>query len=227
MRDLTLLYYTSGLAEEHFLKRIRRHLVEVSGIGLPIVSVSQIPLDFGESICVGNLGKSLFNIYWQVYVGAQRVKTQYTACVEDDCLYTSEHFLYRPKKVFAYNTNKWTINPHRFSYRTRTGMCMGIHPTDLLVKTLRLRFEKYPPKVDGSHLLRENLAGFGEPGKCEDRLGLPFVGMEIFRTKEPLLTFNHRPSLGGVRKMMNGDIFRDELSIWGRASNLWKEYVEE
>jgi hypothetical protein len=224
MNDLTLLYYTSGLAEDYFLKKIRKHLVEVSGKNLPIVSVSQIPLDFGDSIYVGNLGKSIYNIYWQIYLGVQKIKTRYVACCEDDSLYTQEHFSFRPEKLFAFNTNRWTVNQFRYSYRTRTGMCMCIAPTDLLVNTLRLRFEKYPPLDDKSHLKEENLIGFGEPGKSEHKLGLPVIGLEIFRTKEPTLTFNHRPSLGGVRRMMQGDIFKDEIAIWGKASDLWKEY---
>ncbi len=210
MNDITLLYYTSNRVEERFGQNVRNHLLSLFPDGVQIVSISHELMDFGENIHVPGLIPSICNIYKQILIGAKVAKTKYIACVEDDALYNEDHFKYRPSEdIFAYNTNRWQVNPNLFFYRERVNMCMCIASTDLMIKTLELRFEKYPESE------------MGEPGKTEQQFDLPQVKMETFCTKIPTLTFNHRPSIGGVRKLMSKDILRNELPDWGIASELW------
>jgi hypothetical protein len=219
--DITLLVYTANLTSGHFARSIREHLATVSGEGLPIVSVSQIPIDFGENICVGNIGCSVYNIYRQILIGAKAVKTKYLACCEDDCLYNKEHFAHVPEDdTFSYNINRWSVDRSGIYYhRNRIGMWMGIAPTKLMVETLETRFAKYPIP-----LKREESKGWGEPGRFEKYLSLPLVKYRLFNTLNPILTFNHRPSFGGVRKVLPTDIIEKSLPMWGDASELWKKF---
>ena len=222
MKDITLLYYTANVAPDNFTKNIRKHLLSWLPKEIPIISVSQKPIDFGYNICVGEIGQSIYNIYKQILVGAFKITTGYTAMCEDDSLYNLEHFNYRPKSdTFAYNQNRLNVHKDIFFYRRRAGMCMCIVPTQLLIETLKRRFAEYPERPDGSHFRKENLVGFGEPGRCELKLGLPSVLMETFMTGTPTVTFSHKDGVGGIRKIMSSDVVVAEDPYWGKAADLW------
>jgi hypothetical protein len=221
MKDLTLIYYTSNKISDHFANMVRYHLWKHSSKkSIPIISVSQEPIGFGDNICVGDIGLSFWNIYHQILIGAKEAKTKYVACCEDDSLYTYEHFKYRPNDdEFAYNTSRWNVQPDLFYFRrNRPGMCMCIAPTELMVKTLETRFEKYP--ADPYQSIKK-MKYFGEPGRYETELELPVVKRVHFNSDPPGLTFNHRQGLGGMRKLLKTDLLKDEIPFWGKASDLW------
>lgn len=226
MMDLTLLYYTANVIPEPFAKRIRSHLCAVAGPGLRIISVSQKPLeiDFGHNICVGDIGRSTYNIYKQILIGAKEARTDYVACCEDDSLYTNEHFSYRPPlDTFAYNVNRWNLDQSGvFFKRNRAGMCMCIAPRKLLIQTLEERFAKFPE----CPVQREDLRGFGEPGRYEHLLGLTPVKMETFQTTLSTITISHHTGLGGRRKILPNDEVTDKIEFWGYAKDVWKRFVE-
>ena len=193
--DLTLLYYTSNRISEHFREKVLSQLRYAAGKEVPIISVSQKPLDFGENICVGNIGRSLQNIYKQVFEGAKRVKTEYVALVEDDCLYVPEHFHYRPKDCFAYNLNRWCLHQdlRLFSYRKRPILSQCIAPTKLLIECLEPRMKIDVPKKYS-----------GEMGLFEGKLGLKEYPYETFETKEPNEVICHNKNTVG-RKYIGKD----------------------
>jgi hypothetical protein len=95
MDDLTVVYYTSNRDDPGFDGRIRATLSETMGT-LPLVSVSQQPLDFGHNICVGNVGVSGHNIFRQYQIGVESATTRYVCPAEADMLYPPEYFQYRP-----------------------------------------------------------------------------------------------------------------------------------
>lgn len=74
---LTVLYYTSNHKQPEFERKIIENLKETCG-DLPIVSVSQKPLNLGGKICVGNVGLSYLNEWRQILIGTREVKTPYT-----------------------------------------------------------------------------------------------------------------------------------------------------
>ena len=223
MKDLTLLYYTSNRISDHFRDSIIKRLLALFPDKVPIVSISHKPMDLGENVCVEGLEASNYNIYKQILIGAKVAKTKYVACVEDDALYVREHFEFRPDDdSFAYNVNRWQINRDFYFYRPRANMHTCIVTTDLMIKTLEARYEKYP-----NILYKGELIGFGEPGRSEYKLGLPYVNMIKFKTNPPVLVFNHRPSVGGVRRVIfegnRADIVADTLDYWGPAADLWSD----
>ena len=218
MNDLTILYYTANKIPEYFAKSVREDLIRVTENKIPIISISQKPITFGMNSCVGEIGASAYNVYFQILVGAYLAQTKYVACCEDDTLYSKEHFTVRPEDdFFFYNINRWILEEFGlFRYRNRTTMCACIAPTGLMISTLEERFKKYP---------KDPCTGlaFGEPGRVEPRLRLPVPHMFYFRTQEPILTFNHRHGLGNPRKASELDIMQPELHPWGNASTLWRE----
>jgi hypothetical protein len=215
--DLTIVYYTANLIDEQFASNIRNELLKFN---LPIISVSHKPLDFGDNLCVFGLEPCIYNVYRQILMGAEKVQTKYIACCEDDSLYTPEHFEHRPTDdVFIYNTNRWRVYPNKYLFKhrrhpTSAGMWNCIAPTELMVKTLQTRFEKYP--VKGSQI------GWGEPGRHEEYLGLPPVKAYAFQTEIPNVTFAHDKGLGGMRRTAPSDTIQSELPYWGSAKDLWK-----
>lgn len=110
MNDLTIIYYTNNILEQDVFDKCVEHL-EIAADGKPIVSVSQKPVDLGENICVGDIGSSWLNLYKQLKLGAEKATTKYVATAEHDCLYTKEHFNWRPPTddTFYYNENCWFV----------------------------------------------------------------------------------------------------------------------
>lgn len=225
MNDITLLYYSACLIEQKFGENIRNHLLSLFPEGAKIISVTHKPVDFGTNIVV-DLPVSIYSIYRQILIGAKAADTPYIGCCEDDAIYVREHFEFRPPKdTFAYNLNRWIVNKDCFFHRNRANMCMCIAPRELLIDTLETRFRKFP-----NHMTPEEMGacgGFGEPGRLELKMGLPKVKMITFNTHDPTLVFNHRPSVGGVRKVTDRDTVRKELTRWGSASSLWTKVYEK
>lgn len=219
MDDITIIYYTANRISEYFANNVRANIIEVSG-GAPIISVSHKPIDFGKNICVGSYQPSAYRIYQQILVAAMFAETEYIVCCEDDSLYTEEHIRFKPstKETFAYNINRWNVGPLQYFYRARCGMCMCVAPRDALVKVLCTRFAKFPQVLP-----REQLVGFGEPGRKDYILGLETPPLQTFTTEIPCLTFNHRDSTGGMRKILRKDGLCETLPFWGSATELWKK----
>ena len=105
----TILYYTSNREDPEFEEKIRSNILNNAG-GLPIVSVSQKPIDFGKNICVGDIGHSYESEWKQILAGARKAKTKYLVFAEADFLYPEEYFSFKPdgKNLYRYN-NVWIL----------------------------------------------------------------------------------------------------------------------
>jgi len=55
MNDLTLLFYTCNKMSDPFASNIRNHLLSLFPEGVPLISISHKPMDFGDNICVEGL----------------------------------------------------------------------------------------------------------------------------------------------------------------------------
>jgi hypothetical protein len=221
MKDLTIIYYTANKINPFFAENVRAQLASAAG-EIPIVSVSQKPLKFGKNICVGEIGRSLLNIYRQVYTGAKEANTKYVAMAEDDILYPARHFTtYTPKDdEFAYDMCKWSIytwtRPPIYSYKNRPVNSTMICPTKLLIETLEERFAKYP---------KSGLV-YSEPGRYERHFGLTPRKLVEFWSHSPCVIFGHEDALGyeiqGQKKAL-GELRAFDIPEWGKASDLIKK----
>ena len=230
--ELTALYYTANQIPEFFAKKIRENLFEACR-ELPIISISQKPLDFGKNICIGERGPSILGIYNQVLIGAREAKTKYVALCEDDILYHSSHFrMYRPSEDhFGYNHNKWEIftwerNPVFSCKIGRSLLNQCIANRQLLIEALEERFSKFSTYT--KERIRKH---FGEFGKYERWLGVTIRKQEIFFSPEPNIIFCHGDALDykqglGSRKG-HGDIRIKEVPPWGKAEEILIKYFGE
>ena len=219
MNDLTIIYYTNNKLKDIFFTNIKNHLDELVKNKIPIISVSQKPIDLGINICVGEIGSSIYNIYKQILIGSQKAKTEFIACCEDDCLYNLEHFEHRPAPdTFSYNINRWWVEQcGKFRWRNRASMFACIVSRKLIIETLEEKFNMFPTDT--------KIKFFGEPGRFEHKLNLPHIKYERSDIcKTPILTFNHRDSLGGMRQWRKDrDKFETDLEPWGNAKELWRK----
>lgn len=230
MNDLTLLYYTDNLIADACARNVRKHLLQVSGGKIPIISVSQKPIEFGTNICVGEIGKSHYNCYKQILTGAMEAKTKYVACCEDDTLYNAEYFSHRPSgdDVFTYNLNWWYAQElcfwHKMKEMKDTGMCQCICPTAELIKILQPRFAMHPDPIPPTD--RHAQKRWQEPGRCDLFFGIPNAKVEYFSSEKPTVVFNYRGSLGGKRRSWRPTTSVDSLPDWGSAKDLWQKTWE-
>lgn len=231
MNDLTIVYYTSNTIPEYFWSKTKEQLLKASG-SLPIVSVSQKPVDLGYNICIGNIGRSHLNIYRQALIGAKAAKTKYIAFCEDDVLYSPDHFTcHIPSPgVFAYNTNYWCVYtwvlPPVFSKKNRRNMFGLICERELFIEAIEERFKKWP---DDDKI---KLGFWAEPGKYEGRkhLNVTERKSETFMSPTPIIAFSHPTALSylnlGKRKRL-GDNPVSELPYWGEAEKIYDLYFDK
>lgn len=223
--DTTIIYYTANFAPVKFSEKIRAQLWKAKG-DLPLISVSQKPMRFGQNICIGKVGRSHLNIYHQALLGAKEAKTKYIALAEDDVLYSPEHFKHFPHAhMFAYNMSVWafyTWSEPIFSYKDRINLSGLICERDLFIEAIEERFTKWP---DDSKIAIRNWA---EPGKYEVNLGVTIREHEKFFTDIPNIAFSHPTALSflnlGKRKKMGG-LKVTALPHWGTAEEVAKIYV--
>jgi hypothetical protein len=158
--NLTVIYYTSNRENQEFEKKIRQELLKVIG-DIPLISVSQKPLDFGENICVGDIGVSDQNAHRQFQIGAKAAKTKYVCSAEADFLYPREYFEFEPTGDSVYrNENDWVI----FCYK----------------KWINYRYNKKPFIIGTQICKREDIVKYGF------RENVPFT---IFKTEIACISF--------------------------------------
>ena len=246
MIDLTIIYYTSNYLDETnpvFLKHTQDILLKAAG-DLPIISVSQKPINFGLNHCIGDIGRSHLNIYRQILIGCINAKTKYVALAEDDILYSKEHF--NPEKyirnfrdnVFYYDMNKVSLftwsKPPMFSFRTKRKVINQlIAPRRMLIDALEERFARVGD-LKKTRQEEQIIKYWGDIGRYEELLGVKVQPVEEFYCDCPSIVFSHPQAFGylnqGKRKRL-GDLRIIELDYWGRADKLlevvWGEAPKE
>ena len=249
-KDITILYYTSNRIPKHFAESVRAQLLSASlvpdgssvsiredgklngGFCIPIVSVSQKPLDFGKNICVGEIGVTTLNLYRQVLIAAKAAETPYVALCEDDCLYLPSHFTnYRPPMdAFGYNQNKWTVfawdcdpSPIMSNKEHRCVLNQCIAPRTLLIEALEERFALVATGLLTEDKIRMH---FCEPGRHEKWLGVTLREKVEYWAPEPSIVFCHLHAMDRLgKRKRHGEIRVDRCEPWGTATDVLKAYV--
>jgi hypothetical protein len=239
----TLIYTTDNSLPEPLATRCRELLVREAK-GIPIVSVSQEPVDLGLNVCVGKIGRSWLNLYKQLMAGLEQVKTKYVGICEHDCIYSNEHLAWLPTKddTFFYNHHFWLVqwggnHPElegMYSYwRNRYALSQLVCSAELLKKSLS---ERLALLQDG-YVLAKGMHGAGEFG-VKDKIAmirkiassgspeqlqkydpglLTEYKSESFMTKIPNLDVRHKSNFTGTKR---GNRRRFELPYWGKFAEV-------
>ena len=220
MNNKTILYYTANQENPEFEEKIQQNILENCN-GLPIISVSQKPIMFGENICVGEVGRSYLNLYRQTLLGALAAKTEYLVFAESDFLYSKEYFSFTPQgdNMYRYE-NVWLMfADKRFGFKYYKKSYAGgvlIVKRDFLIKELNKYLEGQPEWIDGDFIVRDKK---GNPRvDYTDIKNFPekFVS---FSSEIPCISFktgNGLTSRASVNKER-----ADTLPYWGNGRELY------
>lgn len=220
--DITVVYYSANRVPEAFAATIRAQIAQ-SAKGLPIISVTHRPIDFGDNYVV-DFPYHHLSIYKQALLGAQYAKTKYLALTEDDVLYSPAHFKYRPQQAkFAYNIAYWGLytwtKPPVLSWKGRRNLSQLICEREAFIRVVEERLA----------LDNRGEIIWGEPGKYEARLGLSVNNTETFYAHPANIMFSHETAMAfgnlGTRKRL-GELRAYEVPYWGHAEEILKIYRE-
>lgn len=215
--DLTLLFITAGETPPGWANF---HLEQIEGY--PRITVSRkAGADLHDTE-----PKSYENIYRQMLRAAKLARTPYVAMVEDDVLYSREHFDYRPPMdTFAYNQHRWALftwGEPIYSMRNRKSNCSLIAPTALLIEALEERFAKHP------HGWPEAFAGELGRDRVERGLGVTLRKSVEFYSSVGIVQLNHEhasePRQRTRRKSL-GPIKAYDIPYWGRAQDILRVWT--
>lgn len=221
---LTILYYTSNREDTKFEKKIIENLLMQSG-GLPIISVSQKPINLGKNICVGNVGFSYLNEFRQILIGAREVITPFIISAESDFLYPKEYFTFTPpgKGIFFYDNIRVVFKDTRLtnSYRKKRGFSEGaqICDKDSLIKMYEELLAGKPQWIDRNSKLYQD---YYKSSTCSE---VPFT---FFHGNIAAITFKTGDSICKFTDVHNGpekDNRKSDLPFWGHIDQLRAKYL--
>lgn len=115
-----IIYYTPNNVAEPVFTAVQKQILKA---GLPVVSVSLKPIDFGKNIVL-DLEPSVISMYKQILTALENSESKYCFFCEHDVLYHPSHFEFTPEgdDTFYFNTNVWKCNFETGACNTYDGM---------------------------------------------------------------------------------------------------------
>jgi hypothetical protein len=104
----SIIFYTDNQLPLRIAKRVQNQL---KSIGLPIVSASLKPMNFGTNIHVP-LKRGIETMFKQILTALQNSTSEIVFFCEHDVMYHPSHFEFTPPKKdkFYFNINVWKLN---------------------------------------------------------------------------------------------------------------------
>lgn len=219
--DITVIYYSSNKEKPEFEQKIRDNILQVCE-DLPIISITQKPIDFGHNICVGDVGVSGFNMFRQVQIGLREAKTRFVVSAEADCLYPPDYFTFIPERDdLAYrDKNLYVMPQHRtYFWKKEEGATHAqVVSREFYLKTLEKLFGEGPEwSVKEMSFPRERSRHKQDDVFWRDKIA-------FYETANPVVQIKTSQSM---RNYTNSDrISRKEIPYWGKAREFRKKYYD-
>ena len=107
--DKGIIYYTDNRIDAGFDNIIQIARGYIAAAGLPIVSCSLKPIDFGQNIVLENRVRSYPTMALQILMALEASEAKYVFFCEHDVLYNLSHFDFTPPSddIYYYNVNNW------------------------------------------------------------------------------------------------------------------------
>jgi hypothetical protein len=216
MNNVTIIYYTSNREDPEFERKVQETLLKNCG-GLPIISVSQKPINLGKNICVGDVGISGFNMFRQVEIALEEATTDFVISAEADCLYPPDYFQFIPPKLdLCYRDNNLYVMPDKrdFFFHKKEGATHAqIVGRKFYLKVLKKLF-KGAPKWSTE-----------EKNFPKERWGKEDVFDTIAYWKSPNPVFQIKTHKG-MRYYTHSDRTPiTELPYWGEGKKVRRQYL--
>jgi hypothetical protein len=237
MASKAIIFYTDSCLREPLASRVREILSASAG-DIPIISVSQQPLDFGKNICVGDIGRSHLSLYRQIVAGLDATDAEIVFMAEHDVLYHPDHFRFEPaiSGTFYYNLSCWFANwkPETKEKGLYSGPWGIRHATSQLVchkEPLKENLQQRIAALEAGWKIRRGIRGACEPGVSEqwaftrqhdDGINIPRETIkqwkcDTFSTEGKNVDIRHGGNLTGWRRG-RGNTW--ELPPWGRLEDV-------
>lgn len=213
MEDLTLLFIHAGKLPE---KWVAFHKEQLDKLPYPIIDLYD-----EEKI-------NYERIYKQLLIGCKQATTPFVGVVEDDVLYSPEHFSkFRPPlDTFSYNQHRWALftwdKGLMYSMRQRKSNCSLIAPRELAIEALEERFSQWPDGMPPQWV--------GELGRTNVEKWLkvtPRKSVEWF-SEIGIVQVNHDNGTEERQKehwKAHGQIKAYDIPLWGKSSELIQKYA--
>ncbi len=208
----TIIFYTSNREKPEFEKKIVEDLVKKAG-DIPIISVSQKPMDLGTNICVGDVGTSGFNVCRQIQMACRASKTPFVITAEADCIYPPDYFTFVPPRLdVPYRNTNIYVQKYKgdFVCKKDSSLFAQIVGREFFLERLDELFGDLPQ-------WDSNMKNF--PKEVGKRL---FDRFEYFETEYGCISFKTGQ---GLRKhSTTNEIKLDELPYWGKISDVRRQF---
>jgi len=204
-----IIYYTDNQVPLKLGHMCRKEILKA---GLPIVSASLKPMDFGKNIVLG-LPRGYVAYHKQILAALEASTADIIFFCEHDVLYHQSHFDFTPprKDVYYYNFNWWRVrctDGHAIHYDT--------HQVNFIVGYRDLLIAHYKEKVRRIEATGFTMAMGFEPG-CNSRAErIDDVKAERFDSAFPNLDLRYGGNL--TKSRWKQEEFRNE-----RSCRNWKE----
>ena len=214
--NTSIIYYSSNKEDPVFEQKVRDNILANSN-GLPIISVTQKPIDFGNNIVVGNVGASGFNMFRQVQIACQYAKTKFVLSCEADCLYPPDYFTFEPERddVCYRDTNLYVLAHKRaiFWHKPEGATHAQIIGREFYLDRLNELFKGAPDwSVEEKNFPRER--GYGVD---------VFDKVELYETKNPVVQIKTSDSMRYHTHTERMNIY--DLPYWGGAKTFRQKYL--
>jgi hypothetical protein len=224
-----IVYYTDNRCEERIADVCRKQILKVTD--MPIVSVSQYPIDFGTNI-VMDLPRCSASMFRQILEGIINMKTDYIFLLEHDVLYDPSHFDFTPPdNRFWYNSNRWQV-----CWRTGKALYRKTRCTSLCVAertTMLIHFTALVKLIDAGGYSRKK-HGFA-PGTHKID-GVPEFGRQHFASARPCVDIRHGTNFTPTKwrkdeftdqRAVGGWTESDTVPYWGKTEDRFDEFLRE
>jgi len=225
--NTTLIYYSSNREKSEFEQRIRDNILKYCG-DLPIISVTQKPIDFGTNIVVGDVGASGFNMFRQVLIACHAAKTRFVTSIEADCVYPPDYFTWLPERddLCYRDTNLYVMGQHRkyFFRKGVTGDPMSgathaqVVGRQFYIDTLEKLFEGEPEwDVAQKNFPKEKFHAKWEDVFAREKL-------VAYETENPVVQIKTSQSMRNYTK--SDRIAHHDLPFWGNGAEFRRKFYE-
>ncbi len=229
---ITALYCTDHSASQQIISICQNALTKALD-GLPIISVSQKPIDFGVNVCVGSIGRSFKSYFIQLLKAVTLAETPYIAVVEHDCLYPIKYFGFIPpfENVVYYNVNMYTLCFLDSRYGLYSDVRNKFRPwsqiichKDLLKKALLTRLENAKKYASDGESIRamckdeEKKKLFAEPGAYND-----FIRKDR-NSEHPTIDVLHNNNFTHRTNLSDRGIY--SIDYWGTIKDVIKKWTD-
>lgn len=223
MTSKGIVYYTDSRLNDKYAIPVRKQL---NKIGLPIVSASLLPLDFGINITF-TATRGYMTMFEQILAALQLSESEIIFFAEHDILYHPSHFDFYPVQdnVFYYNQNVWKVRAsdgHALHYlcSQTSGLCAY---RQLLIEHYSKRIEYikdngYSSKIGfepGTHNRIPELSGKSDVWMSE------YPNIDI-RHDDNLTTSRWRKDQFRNQKYTEGWTESDTIPGWGTLDEVLK-----